>query len=231
LRPIPQKCPPVLPGRRFKPRQSSAKLLKEDSFQLQLPLHIFSMTSRFRDQRSALFANYDKARSQSQSPSKGSRPSSGYGYTPPIDSSNPYSYSNGNSPGPSGPSFSAYPTTSANGNGSAQSHGFRPATPNAKGQYSDAVLSELESQNDEQVQGMIGKVLRLKDLTMQIGDEIRDSTALAEKMNEGFEGTSRRLKGTMKRMLRMAEKTGIGWKVWLGFFAAVILLFWWVWLF
>lgn len=78
---------------------------------------------------------------------------------------------------------------------------------------------------------MIGKVLRLKDLTMQIGDEIRDSTALAEKMNEGFEGTSRRLKGTMKRMLRMAEKTGIGWKVWLGFFAAVILLFWWVWLF
>lgn len=93
------------------------------------------------------------------------------------------------------------------------------------------MLSELESQNEEQVQGMIGKVLRLKDLTLQIGDEIRDSTALAEKMNEGFEGTQRRLKGTMRRMLRMAERTGVGWRVWLGFFVAIALLFWWVWLF
>lgn len=78
---------------------------------------------------------------------------------------------------------------------------------------------------------MIGKVLRLKDLTMQIGTEIKDSTALAESMNEGFEGTSRRLKGTMRRMLRMAERTGVGWRVWLGFFLAIAVLFWWVWLF
>lgn len=93
------------------------------------------------------------------------------------------------------------------------------------------MLSELESQNDEQVQGMIGKVMRLKDLTVQIGNEITDSTAMAEKMNEGFEGTSKRLRGTMNRMLRMAERTGVGWKVWLGFFAVIVILFWWVWLF
>lgn len=35
----------------------------------------------------------------------------------------------------------------------------------------------------------------------------------------------------MKRMLRMAERTGVGWRVWVGFFAAVMLLFWYVWLF
>lgn len=185
------------------------------------------MTSRFPNQRSSLFGAYDKARSQSQSP--GSRPASGYGYTPPGTSSNPYGHTNG-SPAP-GPSFSAYPTSSSQNGTAQQQHSFHAATPDSKGQYSDAVLSELESQNDEQVQGMIGKVLRLKDLTVQIGDEIRDSTALAEKMNEGFEGTSRRLKGTMRRMLRMAERTGVGWKVWLGFFAAIIILFWWVWLF
>lgn len=68
-------------------------------------------------------------------------------------------------------------------------------------------------------------------MTEAIGVEIRDSTALAEKMNDSFEGTRLRLKGTMNRMLRMAEKTGIGWRVWLGFFAAVIVLFWYVWLF
>jgi blocked-early-in-transport protein 1 len=49
-------------------------------------------------------------------------------------------------------------------------------------------------------------------------------------MNDQFENSRLKLKGTMTRMLRMAESTGVGWKVWLGFFAAVILLFWWVWL-
>lgn len=43
--------------------------------------------------------------------------------------------------------------------------GFRPATPNRKGQYSAAVLDELESQNDEQVGIMTGKVKMLKDVS------------------------------------------------------------------
>lgn len=64
-----------------------------------------------------------------------------------------------------------------------------------------------------------------------MGDEIRDSSALADRVNETFEGTSLRLRGTMNRMLRMAERTGIGWKVWLLFFLAVWTLFAWVWLF
>lgn len=50
-------------------------------------------------------------------------------------------------------------------------------------------------------------------------------------MNEGFEGTRNRLRGTMNRMLRMADRTGIGWKVWLGFFVFIFLLFAYVWLF
>ena len=68
-------------------------------------------------------------------------------------------------------------------------------------------------------------------MTVAIGDEIRDSSALAEKMNDTFDHTRLRLRGTMNRMLLMAEKTGVGWRVWLGFFAAVILLFIYVWLF
>jgi blocked early in transport 1 len=64
-----------------------------------------------------------------------------------------------------------------------------------------------------------------------IGEEIRDSTVFAEKMNDSFDSTRVRLRGTMNRMLRMAERTGVGWKAWLGFFAAVIILFWYVWLF
>lgn len=68
-------------------------------------------------------------------------------------------------------------------------------------------------------------------MTSAIGDEIRDSTKLAESMNNTFENTSVKLKGTMNRMLRMAERTGVGWRVWGLFFLAVILLFWYVKLF
>ncbi|KAF2665866.1 v-SNARE [Microthyrium microscopicum] len=171
------------------------------------------MSSRFSQQasqRQRLFANYDDARQQSQSPS-GRRPN---GYAHPSYSANP-------STPPTG-AFGAYPSDGSS---------FRAATPNSKGQYSDAVLSELESQNDEQMAGLSGKVKRLKDLTMAIGDEIRESTTLADSMNETFDGTTIRLKNTMNRMLRMAERTGIGWRVWLAFFAVVVLLFWYVKLF
>lgn len=68
-------------------------------------------------------------------------------------------------------------------------------------------------------------------MTVAIGDEIRESSALAEKMNDTFDQTRLRLRGTMNRMLIMAERTGVGWKVWLGFFALVWCLFTYVWLF
>jgi blocked early in transport 1 len=68
-------------------------------------------------------------------------------------------------------------------------------------------------------------------MTIAIGDEIRDSSALAEMMNDSFDNTTVRLRGTMNRMLIMAEKTGVGWKVWLAFFVAVGFLFFYVWVF
>lgn len=119
-----------------------------------------------RDPRSALFEGYDsgagdRTRNGSSSPSR-----LGYG--------GPYGY-----PG--------------SGNGSAglvlgsEKPAYRPATPNSRyvamsstgpqfwgtghrltgqlrGQYSDAVLNELESQNDGQVEGIMGKVRQLKDV-------------------------------------------------------------------
>ncbi|CZR53853.1 related to ER-Golgi SNARE complex subunit BET1 protein [Phialocephala subalpina] len=177
------------------------------------------MSSRFpsstlhqRDPRSALFENYDSgAPSSSNSSRKTSSPYSG-GYGFPASSSN----------GSAGLGADL-------GNGGMG--GYRPATPNRRGQYSDAVLNELESQNDGQVEGIMGKVRLLKDMTIAIGDEIRDSSALAEKMNDSFDSTRVRLRGTMNRMLLMAERTGVGWKVWLGFFAVVGFLFFYVWVF
>lgn len=64
---------------------------------------------------------------------------------------------------------------------------------------------------------------------MAIGDEIRDTSNLTD-LNDTFDNTRVRLRGNMTRMLRMAERTGVGWRVWLGFFIAVFLLFAWVWI-
>ena len=94
-----------------------------------------------------------------------------------------------------------------------------------------AELEHMESQSDEQVSSILGKIGRLKDMTNLIGEEIRGSSNLADKMNDEFSGAGLRLRGTMRRMMRMAERTGVGWRVWLGFFGAVVLLFWYVWLF
>jgi len=117
-------------------------------------------------------------------------------------------------------------------NGSSTPSGFRPATPNSKGQYSTSVLEELESQNEVTATTLLSqKVSQLKTLTVAIGDEIRDSSTLASQINDSFENTGVRLRGTMRRMLRMAERTGVGWKAWVLFFVAVWAIFAYVWLF
>ncbi|EFW98656.1 snare complex subunit [Grosmannia clavigera kw1407] len=161
-----------------------------------------------RDPRSALFEGYTGSGSESTRRNGSASPGQyggGYGY--------------------------GYPGSNGNNLTAPAHNAFRPATPNRKGQYSDAVLNELESQNDQQIEGILGKVRVLKDMTVAIGDEIRESSALADKMNDSFDATRIRLRGTMNRMLLMAERTGVGWKVWLGFFAAVAMLFTYVWLF
>lgn len=123
------------------------------------------MPTRFnaRDtSRSNLFSAYDsqtRAQSQNHNSNNGSsKTHGGYGYN--ASSSNP--------------AFSAYPGGGGGGgygvsNGSLEprtsSPSFRTATPNQRGQYSDAVLSELESQNDEQLEGMSAKVKMLKDVS------------------------------------------------------------------
>lgn len=129
----------------------------------------FSLPGRFgpsslhqRDPRSALFAGYTGSgsdpvrRNDSASPGRfggagaagGAGGYGGYGY--------------------------GYPGGAANGNSNGSrltpglSNSFRPATPNKKGQYSDAVLNELESQNNEQIEGIMGKVRILKDVRFDI---------------------------------------------------------------
>lgn len=68
-------------------------------------------------------------------------------------------------------------------------------------------------------------------ITLAISSEIKSSTSLADNMNDSFDNTRVRLRGTMNRMLRMAERTGVGWKAWLLVLMGVFGVFFWVWIF
>lgn len=190
----------------------------------------YSALNRRPGAASSLFQNYPDNNSTS-----GSRPSSSTSHTRPS-----YAYP-GSSSSPN--LASPYSTSSPNPNPSPYSYSngktsppptnsYHHAQPNSKGQYSASVLEELESQNENTATTLLSqKVSQLKTLTIAIGDEIRDSSSLASTINDQFENTGVRLKGTMRRMLRMAERTGVGWKVWVLFFLAVWALFAYVWLF
>lgn len=172
---------------------------------------------------SGLFADYPGSRPSSSASQN--RPS--YAYSDANRPSSPYHsqqqpYS---SPANHAPPSPFQPSPPVNGST------YKPPTSNNT-YTSTAVLDHLEAQNENtQTNILSSKVSQLKQLSMAIGDEIRDSSSLAASINDSFENTSVKLKGTMKRMLRMAERTGVGWKVWLGFFAAVWLIFVYVWLF
>ena len=149
----------------------------------------YSSLNRRAPPTSSLFADYPSS----------SRPSSSTSLQQPTyRSQSPYqSYSQSNNTSQSPDDHAHRPN-----------NGYRPATPNSRGQYATSVLESLESQNDTTATTLLSqKVGQLKQLTMAIGDEIRDSSEFANKVNDGFEGAGVRLKGTMRRMLRMAEKT------------------------
>lgn len=94
----------------------------------------------------------------------------------------------------------------------------------------DSMLDSLESQNDKHIEGLSAKVKMLKDITVKIGDEVRDSNNLLTNLENNFEGARTRLKGTYSRMVVMADRSGISLKMWLIFFGIVFIFFFYVWL-
>ncbi|KAG2023801.1 hypothetical protein CC2G_001416 [Coprinopsis cinerea AmutBmut pab1-1] len=101
-------------------------------------------------------------------------------------------------------------------------HGFQP---NGK-----RFAEDLESQNDEAIEGLSKKVKLLKDITIGIGNEVRESTVQLSQMNDAFSETGDILSGTFRRMNNMAERHGCKWLWYIVFFTVVFWFFivvWW----
>ncbi|KAN0100888.1 hypothetical protein V8E55_000872 [Tylopilus felleus] len=82
---------------------------------------------------------------------------------------------------------------------------------------------DLEGQNDEQLEGLSAKVKLLKDITIGIGNEVRESTVQLSQMNDAFAETSGILAGTFRRLNNMAERQGCRW---LWYIIFLVFVFW-----
>lgn len=82
---------------------------------------------------------------------------------------------------------------------------------------------DLEGQNDEALDGLSAKVKLLKDITIGIGNEVRESTVQLSQMNDAFAETSGILSGTFRRMNNMAERQGCRW---LWYIVFLVIVFW-----
>lgn len=84
-------------------------------------------------------------------------------------------------------------------------------------------VDDLEGQNDEALEGLAAKVKLLKDITVGIGNEVRESTVQLSQMNNAFAETSGILAGTFRRMNNMAQRQGCRW---LWYILFLVLVFW-----
>lgn len=97
--------------------------------------------------------------------------------------------------------------------------------------HNEAYLLSLESQNNDDLNTMSTKVAALKNLGLQMGDEINKSLKLNEDLTERFERGKISLKHTYNRMIEMSKSAGITWKLWLIFFFLFFSLCFYLWLF
>ncbi|KAF8168308.1 hypothetical protein B0H34DRAFT_55209 [Crassisporium funariophilum] len=82
---------------------------------------------------------------------------------------------------------------------------------------------DLEGQNDEALDGLSAKVKLLKDITIGIGNEVRESTIQLSQMNDIYAETGGILQGTMRRMNNMASRQGCRW---LWYIVFLVIVFW-----
>jgi len=89
---------------------------------------------------------------------------------------------------------------------------------------------ELESQNDEEIEGLTAKVKLLKDVTIAIGNEVRTSATQLSQMGDAFSETTGILSGTFHRLNHMSSRQGCRYLWFILFLVFVIWIFmlaWW----
>ena len=77
-----------------------------------------------------------------------------------------------------------------------------------RGRYNDTNANILEQQNNERIYELSEQVARLKGLTIDIGNEVKEQNTYLDSMNDGFMNARDMLQGSLQRIGVMLETTG-----------------------
>jgi len=68
------------------------------------------------------------------------------------------------------------------------------------GRFNDANTNILEQQNNDRISELSEQVARLKGLTVDIGNEVREQNSFLDQMGEGFLSTGEMLQGSLAKI-------------------------------
>ncbi|KAJ2326464.1 hypothetical protein GGI00_004735 [Coemansia sp. RSA 2681] len=138
--------------------------------------------------------------------------------------------------------MSAHSNSNNNNNRLRHQAGLRSGTPGAHSGYSPSAYSAADASEDANNNAQTlddpsgkgsrlkSKIAMLRDVSITIGDEIRDQNNFLATMGEDMEGLSGRLTTTMKHFYDMWARQGCGPFFYLALFAVCVFVFMYVYL-
>jgi blocked early in transport 1 len=93
----------------------------------------------------------------------------------------------------------------------------------------DANAGILEQQNNDRINELSAHVARLKGLSIEIGDEVREQNSLLDGMGDGFANTRDLLQGSLVRIGTMLQSGGGRHMCYMVAFCVFVMVFlWWL---
>ena len=89
----------------------------------------------------------------------------------------------------------------------------------------DANAGIMEQQNNDRISELSDQVARLKGLTVDIGNEVREQNSLLDNMGDGFTNVGDMLTGSLARMGIMLERGGAKHMCYLVAFVVFVMVF------
>lgn len=122
-----------------------------------------------------------------------------------------------------------------NGNGNMYGGGYKDVEGGGNvrgrggGRAYDANSGIMEQQNNERIDELSDQVARLKGLTIDIGNEVREQNSLLDGIGDTFSNTGDLLQGSLRRIGTMLESGGTKHMCYMvAFIVGVMIFLWWL---
>mmetsp|Transcript_22980 Transcript_22980/g.32097 ORF Transcript_22980/g.32097 Transcript_22980/m.32097 type:complete len:158 (+) Transcript_22980:304-777(+) len=111
-------------------------------------------------------------------------------------------------------------------NGNMYSRGYNPSSLESGGRGArDTNTNIMEQQNNDRINELSDQVARLKGLTIDIGNEVREQNSLLENMENSFGNVGDLLAGSLRRIGTMLESGGAKHMCYMVAFVVFVMVF------